>query len=121
MKRKTDIDETGLETVKTLIGKVRAAGLEDAAKMFETVYWGWLRTTEAYVLGHPYVARPEVGGLPSPISALHVVDFTLRHWGPQIPGTPELDDAGVLDDDAADAAWHREEDRRMRREAGECA
>lgn len=116
-KHKFDIDEAGANQVAGLIEQVRKAGLEDAAKMFETIYWGWLRTVSAYVVGHPYVAKPEEGM--TPISALGVVDFTLAHWALQIPGSPQLDDKGVLDDAAVDEAWHREEDRRMRRAAGE--
>lgn len=113
----TEIDEAGAESVNKQIEAVRAAGLEDEAHQFETLYWGWLRLTEAYVNGHPYVSKPEKGM--TPLSALHVTDFTFRHWAPQIPGTPMLNDEAVLKEAADDEAWHREEDRRMRREYGE--
>ncbi|BCH33167.1 hypothetical protein MesoLjLc_50970 [Mesorhizobium sp. L-8-10] len=114
----SDIDYKAAETVESMIDQVRAAGLEEAAAMFSTVYWGWLRLTSAYVNAHPYVANPEKPSM-TPISALSVTDFTFRHWAPQIPGTPPLDDEAVLAAAARDEAWHREEDRRMRREAGE--
>ena len=113
----TEISQTGIDAVTSMIERVKAAGLSEEASAFETTYWGWLRLTSAYVHGHPYVAKPEDGM--TPISALHVVDYTLNHWGPQIPGTPKLDDEAVLNEAAADEAWHREEDRRMRRAAGE--
>jgi len=114
---KFEIDEGGADRVHALIKQVRAAGLEEAAKVFETTYWGWLRFVGAYVCGHPYVSKPEPGM--TPLSALHVADYTLNHWAPQIPGSPQLDDKAVLQDAADDEAWHREEDRRMRRAAGE--
>ncbi|MEZ2410491.1 hypothetical protein AB6806_27220 [Bosea sp. RCC_152_1] len=114
----TEIDEAGVKAVTAMIERIRAKGFSLEARMFETVYWGWLRVTSAYVHGHPYVAKPEAPTM-TPISALSVTDYTLNHWGPQIPGTPILDDAAVLNEAAADEAWHREEDRRMRREAGE--
>lgn len=113
----TEIGAAGVEIVSGMVERIKAAGLVTEAAMFETTYWGWLRLTSAYVHGHPYVARPEPGM--TPISALHVTDYTLNHWGPQIPGTPKLDDAAVLDEAAADEAWHRDEDRRMRRAYGE--
>lgn len=115
---KTAINATGVETVTCMVERLKAAGLTAEAEMFETVYWGWLRVTSAYVHAHPYVAKPESPTM-TPISALSVTDYTLNHWGPQIPGTPKLDDAAVLEEAAADEAWHREEDRRMRREVGE--
>lgn len=86
--------------------------------MFSTVYWGWYRLAQAYVSAHPYVANPEPGM--TPISALTIVDFTYNHWSSLIPGSPKLDDEKVLREAAQDEAWHREEDRRMRRAAGEC-
>ena len=113
-----DIDACGLAVVEALIANVRAAGLEDAAEMFRTTYWAWLRLTQCYVCAHPYVERPEPGGM-TPISALTVTDGCFRHWAPLIPGTPLLDDERVRREAYADEAWHHEEDRRMRREAGE--
>lgn len=115
----TEIDEAGVAKVTALVEAVRSAGLTEAAEMFSTVYWAWLRVIGAYVNAHPYVAQPEEPNM-TPISALSVTDYTINHWSPQIPGTPKLDDKAVLEAAAADEAWHREEDRRMRRDAGEC-
>ena len=112
-----DIDYEAAKAIDAQVEAVRKAGLGEAADMFSTVYWAWLRTMSAYVAGHPYVGAPEDGM--TPLSALHVTDTTIAHWAPKIPGTPMIDDQAVLDDAAADAAWHREEDRRMRRAAGE--
>lgn len=117
--RKHEIDESGTEKVAALIEQVKAAGLSDAATMFETVYWGWLRFTQAYVFGLPYVEKPEAGGM-TPYSALHVTSETLGYWAPKIPGTPQIDNEAVRWDAECDEEWHRQEDRRMRREAGEC-
>lgn len=114
----TEIDQEAAKKVEALIESVRAAGLAEAAEMFGNVYFAWLRTIHSYVLGHPYVAKPEQGM--TPIMGLHVVDYTLGIWGPQIPGTPSIDDAAVLREAAADEEWHRQEDRRMRRAFGEC-
>ncbi len=117
MKHEPEIDEKGMKLVEAHIAAVRKAGLTEAADMFSTVYWGWLRFTEAYVFGIPYVEQPE--GKMTPYQGLHVANFTLNHWGPKIPGTPKIDNAAVRRAADADEAWHREEDRRMRREAGE--
>lgn len=117
MSREPHIDEAGVDRVEAQIAAVRAAGLTEAAETFSTVYWGWLRFTEAYALGIPYVEKPE--GSMKPYQGLHIANFTLAHWGPQIPGTPKPDNQAVRDEAAADEAWHREEDRRMRREYGE--
>lgn len=114
----TDIDYEATKAVDALIDEVKAAGFVVAADTFETVYWAWLRLTSAYVAAHPYVAAPEPPNM-TPISALSVTDFTFRHWAPLIPGTPALDDAAVLRESEADEEWHRQEDWRMRREAGE--
>lgn len=111
------IDLAGTEQVEAHIRAVRDAGLSDAAELFSTIYWGWLRVTEAYTYGHPYVSKPEPGM--TPLSALHVADYSLNHWAAMIPGTPKLDDEAVLRDAGADEAWHRDEDRRIRRECGE--
>lgn len=112
------LDGQGIKRVQAHIEAVRAAGLTDAAEVFENTYWGWIRVTQAYVFAHPYVANPEPPSM-TPISALTVVDYSLRHWSGLIPGSPTLDDEAVLHEAAVDEAWHREEDRRMRREAGE--
>lgn len=116
---KIGIDHAAIDKVEALIEGVRAAGLSEAAEMFSTVYWGWLRLTEAYTYAHPYVAKPEPGM--TPISALSVADYSFNHWAALIPGTAKLDDAAVLHDAAVDEEWHRQEDRRMRRAAGEPA
>ncbi len=113
-----DLDEVGLERVTGMVDAVRAAGLTTEAEMFDTLAWAWWRLTSAYVNAHPYVERPEPGGM-TPTSALHVVDVVMRHWGQLVPGTPKLDDERVRREAAADEAWHHEEDRRMRRDAGE--
>lgn len=112
-----DIDYTAAEGVEAHIQQIRAAGLNEAADIFSNVYWAWLRTTSAYVAAHPYVRNPDPGTGMTPISALTVVDFTIKHWSPSIPGTPRIDDEAVLREAAADEAWHRAEDLRMRREA----
>ena len=112
------IDEAGLLRVTAMIEATKASGLTAEAEMFRTVYWGWLRITQAYVCAHPYVEKPEPGGM-TPISALTVVDSTFKHWGELIPGTPGLDDERVRREADDDEAWHRAEDRRMRRDAGE--
>ncbi len=117
MNQEPDIDEKGVALVEAQIAAVRAAGLADAAKMFETIYWGWLRFAHAYVLGLPYVEKPE--GTMTPYSALHVATFTFKHWAPQIPGTPKIDNDAVRKAAADDEEWHRQEDRAMRRAAGE--
>lgn len=114
----TEIDEVGAAKVETMIESVRSAGLTEAADLFSTVYFAWLHAIHSYVLGHPYVEQPDEGM--TPIMGLHVVDYTLRHWGPKIPGTPALDDDAVRRAADADEEWHRQEDRRMRRDAGEC-
>lgn len=110
------IDEEGMKRVAALIGAVKGAGLDEAAELFETVYWAWLRTTEAYTSAHPYVDDKDH----HPRATLSIVDYTLRHWSPQIPGTPTIDDDAVRHEADIDAAWHFAEDRRMRRAAGEC-
>lgn len=114
----TAIDEAGTKTVGALIDQVRAAGLTEAADAFSNAYWGWLRITSAYVNAHPYVRNPEKPYM-TPISALTVVDYTMNHWAPLIPGSPMLDDDRVMKNADDDDRWHREEDRRMRRAAGE--
>ncbi|HEY8947994.1 MAG TPA: hypothetical protein VIM56_03820 [Rhizomicrobium sp.] len=111
------INDEAAKEVIARIDAVAAAGLADEAKLFETIYSAWLRLTDAYVNAHPYVGKPERSM--TPISALSVTDFTLRHWAEKIPGTPKLDDEAVLREAAEDEAWHREEDRRMRRDAGD--
>jgi len=113
-----EIDNAGVDRISGMIDRVKQSGLTIEADMFETVYWGWLRLTSAYVCAHPYVAKPEPPSM-TPISALHVTDVTFKHWAPQIPGSPQLNDKSVLDEAEADEAWHRAEDRRMRRAAGE--
>jgi hypothetical protein len=115
---KHEIDDAGVNHVKALIDQVYAAGLGEAADTFSDCYWGWLRLTSAYVNAHPYVAKPE-GPTMTPISALTVTDHTLNHWAPLIPGSPQLNDEGVMRDAEADEEWHRQEDRRMRIDAGE--
>lgn len=114
----TGVDYEAAENVNAMVKRVRDAGLAAEASMFETVYWGWLRTISAYVCAHPYVRNPEAPSM-TPISALSVTDSTIRHWSPLIPGTPPINDAAVLAEAAADEAWHRREDLRMRREASE--
>ncbi len=118
MRPKIGIDEAGIKKVEVLVDSVRATGLTEAAEMFSTVYWAWLRLTESYTFAIPYVEKPEPGGM-TPYSALTVPNFTLNHWGPQIPGTPSIDNDAVRKDAAVDEEWHRQEDRRMRRAAGE--
>lgn len=113
-----DIDYESTKTVGAMVDQVRAAGLLEAANTFETVYWAWLRTVSAYVLAHPYVEKPEAPTM-TPISALSVVDSTLKHWSPLVPGTPMVNDEAVRVAADDDEAWHREEDRRMRRDAGD--
>jgi len=117
MSKPFDIDEEGTKVVEGHIERVRATGLTEAADMFATLYWAWLRFTESYVLGIPYVEKPE--DKMTPYQGLHVANGTLNHWGPQIPGTPKIDNEAVRWDAAVDEEWHRQEDRRMRREAGE--
>ena len=117
MRPEPEIDEEGVKRVEAHIAAVKAAGLTEAAEAFSTLYWAWLRFTHAYVLGIPYVEKPE--GKMTPYQGLHVANYTLNHWGPQIPGTPKIDNEAVLHAAAIDEAWHREEDRRMRRESGE--
>lgn len=111
------IGKEALAHVGALIEQVRAAGLTEAAEMFETSYWAWLKVIQAYRCAAPYVEKPDPGH--PPYSALSVVEYTIRHWGRLIPGTPSLDNEEVRKEAAIDEAWHREEDRRMRREAGE--
>jgi hypothetical protein len=118
MNAKPEIDEAGMLAVEAHIAQVRAAGLMDAADIFSNAYWGWLRLTSAYVNAHPYVRNPEAPMM-TPISALSVTDFTLNHWAPLIPGSPQLNDEAVLLEARRDEEWHRQEDRRMRIEAGE--
>ena len=118
MTAKPKIDEAGMWAVDALIVQVRSAGLAEAAEVFSNVYWGWLRLTEAYVNAHPYVRNPEAPTI-TPISALSVTDFTLNHWAKLIPGSPQLNDEAVLSEAARDEEWHRQEDRRMRIDAGE--
>lgn len=117
MRREPDIDEAGTKIVESHIAAVRSAGLHHAADMFSTIYWGWLRFTQAYVLGIPYVEKPE--GNMRAYQGLHVANATLNHWGPKIPGTPKIDNEAVRYAAAVDEEWHRQEDRRMRRDAGE--
>lgn len=117
MSKEPEIDDKGLKVVEGHIAAVRAAGLTEAAEMFSNVYWGWLRLTHAYVLGIPYVEKPE--GKMTPYQGLHVVNFTFKHWGPLIPGTPKMDNDAVRQAAKDDDEWHRQEDRAMRREAGE--
>jgi hypothetical protein len=117
MSTEPEIDDEGLKVVEAHIAAVRAAGLTEAADLFETIYWGWLRFTEAYVNGIPYVEKPE--GNMKPYQGLHVTNFTFKHWGPLIPGTPKMDNEAVRQAAADDDEWHRQEDRAMRREAGE--
>lgn len=112
-----DIDYEATKRVTGLIEQVKDAGLTDAAEVFSNAYWAWLRVTSAYVAAHPYVRNPEPGM--TPISALTVVDHTIEHWSALVPASPRIDDQAVLNEAAIDEAWHREEDRRMRREAGE--
>lgn len=113
----SDLNDSEVAKVTALIEQVRGAGLTEAASMFETVYWAWLRTTSAYRYAHAVVDdRSECA---SGKGAMHVTTYTIGHWGPLIPGTPAVDDEAVREEYAADAAWHREEDRRMRRDAGE--
>lgn len=116
--RAPDINYEAAKAVDGLIDRVRAAGLGDAAEAFSNVYWGWLRLTSAYVNAHPYVANPEPPTM-TPISALSVTDYTFRHWAAIIPGSPQLDDEAVLREADRDEEWHRQEDRRMRIDAGE--
>jgi len=118
MNAKHEIDDTGVNRVNALVDQVLAAGLTEAAEMFSNAYWGWLRLTSAYVNAHPYVANPEPP-LMTPISALSVTDYTLNHWASVIPGSPQLDDEAVIREAEADEEWHRQEDRRMRIDAGE--
>ena len=111
------IDRDEAKRVDAIVQQVRDAGLTEAADLFSTTYWGWLRLTSAYVLGHPYVSQPDPGM--TPLSALHVVDYTFKRWAPQIPGTPMLDDDRVREAADDDEAWHRAEARRMRIAAGD--
>lgn len=113
------LDAAKLDEVNAMIERVRAAGLPDEADVFSNSYWGWIRMNEAYKYAHPYVANPEPGTGMTPISALTVVDYTHRHWSELIPGSPKLDDKAVLREAEADEAWHRQEDLRMRRAAGD--
>ena len=115
--RAIDIDYDAAKGVTAMIEEVRAAGLTEAAETFANAYWGWLRVVSAYVVAHPFVGWPEPGMTPT--SALSVVDFTVQHWAPLIPGSPQIDDQAVLAAADADEDWHRAEDRRMRRAAGE--
>lgn len=110
-----EIDEDGAKRVDNMIETVKSAGLTEAAEMFSNVYAAWIKTTQAYVFGHPYLNK---NGL-SPFAAMHVVDTTFAYRADKIPGTPKLDDEGVLRDAADEEEWHRQEDRMMRREAGE--
>lgn len=119
MSERTEIDSTGVAKVAALIESVKEAGLIEAAEMFSTVYWAWLRITSAYVHGHPYVGHPEFKHHPK--GALHVVDYTFNHWGPLIPGTPRIDDKAVLDDAAADEAWHRKSGLSLRTTVGKAS
>lgn len=111
------LDAAKLDEVNAMIERVRAAGLSEEADVFGNSYWGWIRMSEAYKYAHPYVANPEPGMTPA--SALTVVNYTQKHWSELIPGSPNLDDEAVLREAAIDEAWHREEDRRLRRDAGE--
>ena len=118
MSSASSLDQAGVERVTEMIDAVRATGLVNEAEMFSTVCGAWWRIASAYVNAHPYVERPEPGGM-TPFSALTIVDFTFRHWCGLVPGTPKLDDERVRREADDDEAWHREEDRRMRRAAGE--
>lgn len=109
--------DTAIDEVSTLIDSVKAAGLTEAGEMFERVYWAWLRSISAYRHAAPYVEKPDEEQH-SPYAALHVFEYTVRFWGAQIPGTPGIDNKAVRAEGEADDAWHREEDRRMRRTAG---
>lgn len=116
------IDEAGMRKVQALIEKVKGAGLTEAGEMFSTVYWGWLRTMEAYRYGLPYVVDADAAkaeGIRSPASALHITNVIIAHWAPLIPGTPKIDNDAVLEEARDDAAWHQNEDYRMHREAGD--
>jgi hypothetical protein len=112
------LDLAPVAWVEALIETVKEAGLTDAANLFSNVYWAWLRTVSAYRAALPYVERPEEPSM-TPFSALHVTTFTIEHWGSLIPGTPTIDNEAVRDEAAADEEWHRQEDRRLRRESGE--
>ena len=113
-----ELDEADVLRVTAMIDAIQDAGLTTEAEMFSDVYWGWLRIAQAYVCAHPYVEKPELGGM-TPISALGVVDSGFGFWSAKIPGTPRLNDARIRREAVADDLWHRAEDRRMRIEAGE--
>ena len=83
-----DLNTIGVARVSAMVDAVRGAGLATRLICSRTVYWGWLRIAQAYVCAHPYVAKPELPTM-TPMSALTVVDSSFRHWGEQIPGTPQ--------------------------------
>lgn len=112
-----EIQAQAVASVEEMIARVKEAGLEAEAEVFQNTYAAWIRLTSSYKNAHPYVIHPE-GGRP-PHAALTVVDYTLNHWSKRIPGSPQLDDEAVLKAAARDEAWHRAEDRRMRIAAGE--
>ncbi len=105
--------------IEAMVERVRQAGLPAEADMLSTVYWAWFRTVSAYRHALPYVNDPGAQGIAHAEGMLNVVTYTINYWGPQIPETPAIDNDAVRREDAADEAWHRAEDRRMRRDAGE--
>lgn len=113
----SEINGEDIDRVNAMIERVRDAGLEEEATVFANSYWGWIRISESYRCAHPYVSKPDIGM--TPISALTVVDYTFSHWASLIPGSAKLDDAAVRNEADLDEFWHKEEDKRMRREAGE--
>ena len=84
----SELDEVGLTRVTAMVDAIRSAGLTTEAEMFSTVYWGWLNIARAYVCAHPYVEKPEPGGM-TPLSALGVVDSMFQVLGRPDPGHSE--------------------------------
>ncbi|EFO31364.1 putative multidrug efflux protein [Roseibium sp. TrichSKD4] len=103
-----DIDEREAKRVGAMIDRVKRAGLTEESDVFLNTYWAWLRIAQAYVAARPYITGPTGH-----------VDAVMDHWPKLVPGTPQRDDAAVLQDALDDEECHRQEDRRLRREAGE--
>ncbi len=93
------------EEIKIKLDALALAGFHEQVKMYETLYAAWYRTVSAYQVAIPFVDdRKECA---TAEGAMHVVTWTINNWGPQIPGTPVLDNEKVRQELADDEAWHR--------------
>lgn len=115
----TDQLEAEMKRVEEMIERVRNAGLAEEAEVFSNAYWGFVRTIGAYRHALPYVNDPAPTGCGNAEGVLHVTTYTVNFWQPKIPGCEPIDNEAVRREDRADEEWHRREDYRMRRDAGE--